>query len=172
MRPRLKRLLGDLEETDEGPIWEQDLYGRHMKYLGPVHGYAGNMIPLMRGWDWLTDSQRARTVDAVPRTLSEECLANRFRHVVARRPSRRQAPELCQYCHGAPAWSRHLPMRPSRLPSSRRFCSKGANTPWRQARSPRAPTFVTAPSGNGYAFLKLYRRTTERSGSSARGHSR
>ena len=64
------RLLADLKETDDGPIWEQDLYGRHAKYLGPVHGYAGNMIPLLRGWDWLTEEQRSRVVDAIPRTLS------------------------------------------------------------------------------------------------------
>ena len=55
-------LLGDLEETDDGPLWTQDLYGRHLRYLGPVHGYAGNMIALMRGWEWLTDDPRARTI--------------------------------------------------------------------------------------------------------------
>ena len=32
------RLLGDLEETDDGPLWKQDLYGRRLRYLGPVHG--------------------------------------------------------------------------------------------------------------------------------------
>ena len=35
-----ERLLADLQETRDGPIWEQDLYGRRLKYLGPVHGYA------------------------------------------------------------------------------------------------------------------------------------
>src|SRR5262245_28660802 len=45
------RLLGDLEETADGPLWTQDLYGDQLRYLGPVHGYAGNMIALMRGWE-------------------------------------------------------------------------------------------------------------------------
>jgi hypothetical protein len=62
-----ERLLADLQETSDGPIWEQELYGRYLKYLGPVHGYAGNMVPLLRGWEWLTEHQRARIVDAVPR---------------------------------------------------------------------------------------------------------
>jgi hypothetical protein len=57
---RAARLLEDLEETDNGPLWTQDLYGRQLRYLGPVHGYARNMIALMRGWEWLTDDQRAR----------------------------------------------------------------------------------------------------------------
>ena len=60
------------------------------------------MIPLMRGWDWLTDSQRARTVEAVPRTLSKNAWRTDFgtswRAVVADD----KPPELCQYCHGAP----------------------------------------------------------------------
>jgi len=50
------RLLGELRETDLGPLWIQDLYRTQYRWLGPVHGYAGNMIPLLRGWDWLTDN--------------------------------------------------------------------------------------------------------------------
>src|SRR5262249_33179423 len=65
-----RRLLEELEETDNGPLWTQDLYGSRRQWLGPVHGYAGNMIPLIRGWAWLTDQQRVRVTDAAPRTLS------------------------------------------------------------------------------------------------------
>src|SRR5258708_16267528 len=63
------RLLDDLEETPLAPLWSQDLYGSVQPWLGPVHGYAGNMIPLLRGWEWLTPSQRARIADVAPRTL-------------------------------------------------------------------------------------------------------
>ena len=35
---------GEIKETVNGPLWTQDLYGRKACYLGPVHGYAGNMI--------------------------------------------------------------------------------------------------------------------------------
>jgi hypothetical protein len=55
-----ERLLADLQETPDGPIWEQDLHGRHLKYLGPVHGNAGNMVPLLRGWE-LADGTSARS---------------------------------------------------------------------------------------------------------------
>src|SRR5215470_3638415 len=64
------RLLSELEETEDGPLWTQDLYGSRQRWLGPVHGYAGNMIPLLRGWDWLTEDQRTRVADSVPGTLS------------------------------------------------------------------------------------------------------
>jgi hypothetical protein len=70
-------------------LWTQDLYGRHLRYLGPVHGYAGNMIALMRGWEWLTDDQRARIAEAVPRTLTANALRSElgasWRGVVADR---------------------------------------------------------------------------------------
>jgi hypothetical protein len=66
-----ERLLSELQDTSAGPIWIQDLYGRRQIYLGPVHGYAGNMIPLMRGWEWLTEPQRARVAAAVPLTLAK-----------------------------------------------------------------------------------------------------
>jgi hypothetical protein len=96
------RLLADLQETAEGPIWEQDLYDRHTKFLGPVHGYAGNMLPLLRGWDWLADDQRSRIVDAIPRTLSRNAwrtdTGTSWRGSVAHD----KPPWLCQYCHGAP----------------------------------------------------------------------
>src|SRR3712207_6128094 len=63
------RLFAELEATDAGPIWTQDLYGRRQRYLGPVHGFAGNALPLIHGWRWLTPRQRAMVAEGVPRTL-------------------------------------------------------------------------------------------------------
>src|SRR4051812_21811510 len=54
------RLLADLEDTPQGPLWTQDLYGSRDRWLGPVHGFAGNVIPLLRGWHWLTPPQQAQ----------------------------------------------------------------------------------------------------------------
>jgi hypothetical protein len=34
------RLLEELEGTDLGPLWTQDLYGSRKRYLGPVHGFV------------------------------------------------------------------------------------------------------------------------------------
>jgi len=31
------------------PVWRQDLYGREVHYLGPAHGFAGNVHVLARG---------------------------------------------------------------------------------------------------------------------------
>jgi hypothetical protein len=66
------RLLSELEESPEGPLWTQDLYGSHLRLLGAVHGFAGNMIPLLRGWDWLDDRQRTRVADVSERIPESE----------------------------------------------------------------------------------------------------
>jgi hypothetical protein len=60
------------------------------------------MIPLLRGWDWLTQSQRARVADVVPRTLAATACRSEVGSTwrsVATRPG---PPTLCQHCHGAP----------------------------------------------------------------------
>ncbi len=63
------RLLAELEDTPQGPLWTQDLYGQPHRFLGPVNGFAGNVIPLLRGWDWLTPAQKALVAEFVPKTL-------------------------------------------------------------------------------------------------------
>ena len=70
------RLLADLEMDDNGPIWTQDLYGRRQRWLGPVHGFAGNMLPLLHGWAWLTPEQRAIVSAVVPRTLAAHAVSS------------------------------------------------------------------------------------------------
>ena len=64
-----RRLLAELAETEHGPLWTGELYGQPSHYLGPVHGYAGNMLALIRGWHWLDAAQQDRVADAILRTL-------------------------------------------------------------------------------------------------------
>ena len=160
-KTQAERLLDDLEDAADGPIWEQDLYGKHLKFLGPVHGYAGNMLPLMRGWDWLTESQRARVVDAVPRTLGLHAwrsdLGTSWRGTVGQH----EPSDLCQYCHGAPGMVTTLLTRRSRLPSLRSLLLDGGRYTWAVGPLAKGSNLCHGTGGNGYAFLKLYRRTTD-----------
>lgn len=149
------RLLRDLEETDHGPLWTQDLYGRHLRYLGPVHGYAGNMIALMRGWEWLTDDQRARIAEAVPQTLTANAsrseLGASWRGVVADRDkppddySNARA-RLCQHCHGAPGMVTAFADVPFTSPELEELLREGGKFVWAADRSPKAPASATAPA--------------------------
>jgi len=156
-----ERLLADLQDSADGPIWVQDLYGRQLKYLGPVHGYAGNMIPLMRGWEWLTAHQRARVIDAVPRTLAENAWRSdagaSWRAVV----DRDRPPSLCQYCHGAPGMVATFADAPFTSPELAELLLEGGKFTWTAGPLAKGSNLCHGTGGNGYAFLKLYRRTRD-----------
>lgn len=101
------RLLAELETTADGPIWTQDLYGSCRKYLSPVHGFAGNALPLVRGWDWLGPEHQAALAEGLPRTLAAYAVrsdlgANWPAVAPSARLAQNRPPALCQHCHGAP----------------------------------------------------------------------
>lgn len=153
------RLLDGLEETADGPLWTQDLYGQHLRYLGPVHGYAGNMIPLMRGWNWLTDGQRARIAEAVPRTLAANARRSDLGaswHGVAGRDG---PPRLCQHCHGAPGMVTTFADAPFASPELEALLREGGTWTWAAGPLAKGSNLCHGTGGNGYAFLKLHRRT-------------
>jgi hypothetical protein len=156
------RLLRELEETDDGPLWTQDLYGRQLRYLGPVHGYAGNMIALMRGWEWLTDDQRARIASAVPATMTANAWRSdsgaSWRAVVA---DRDKPPTLCQHCHGAPGMVTAFADAPFGSPELEDLLREGGNFAWVAGPLAKGSNLCHGTGGNGYAFLKLYRRTKD-----------
>jgi hypothetical protein len=167
------RLLGELEETDDGPLWTQDLYGRHLRYLGPVHGYAGNMIALIHGWDWLMDDQRAWIAEAVPRTLTANAwrselgvswpgvVADREKPPADRGDYRNARARLCQHCHGAPGMVTAFADVPFTSAELEDLLREGGKFSWVAGPLAKGSNLCHGTGGNGYAFLKLYHRTKE-----------
>ncbi|MDO9710564.1 ATP-dependent Clp protease adaptor ClpS [Paracraurococcus lichenis] len=156
-----ERLLGCLEETGDGPLWTQELYGQRARYLGPVHGFAGNMLALLRGWAWLEPRQRARVAEAVPRTLA----ATAWRsgdgttvnwHAVATRAS---PPRLLQHCHGAPGMVTSFADGPVRTADLDALLLAAGELVWRAGPLAKGPGLCHGTAGNGYALLKLWRHT-------------
>jgi hypothetical protein len=156
-----RRLLDELEETPDGPLWTQDLYGSRQRWLGPVHGYAGNMISLIRGWDWLTDDQRARIAEAVPRTLAANAwhseLGANWRAIAGRDAP----PKLCQHCHGAPGMVTTFAEVPFASAELDKLLLEGGEFTWAAGPLAKGSNLCHGTGGNGYAFLKLYRRTKD-----------
>ena len=154
------RLLSELEETSLGPLWTQDLYGSHLQWLGPVHGYAGNMIPLLRGWTWLQAEQRAQIARAIPQTLgltawrTEAEITWPPRAVKDGKP-----PHLCQHCHGAPGMVTTFADAPFDSAELDHLLLRGGEFAWNAGPLSKGSNLCHGTGGNGYAFLKLYRRT-------------
>jgi Lanthionine synthetase C-like protein len=156
------RLLSELEETEFGPLWTQDLYGNHHRYLGPVHGYAGNMIPLLRGWNWLGETQRTRIAAAIPQTLARNAWQTEaginWRAVAV---SSDRPPHLCQHCHGAPGMVTTFADVPFESAELDGLLLKAGEFAWATGPLSKGSNLCHGTGGNGYAFLKLYRRTRD-----------
>jgi hypothetical protein len=152
-----KRLLDDLKEIDGVPIWTQDLYGRQRQYLGPVHGFAGNVIPLMRAWNWLTEDQRARIANAVERTLNAH--AYRSDLGISWRAAVGGENLYCQHCHGAPGMVTTFADAPFTSPELEDLLVGGGRLTWEAGPLAKGSNLCHGTGGNGYAFLKLHRRT-------------
>ena len=154
-------LLADLEDTPEGPLWIQDLYGLKDRFLGPVHGFAGNAIPLMLGWDWLTAAQQAHVADFVPKALE----ANAWRYEIGTtwgpRSKREKRLFICQHCHGAPGMVTTFADAPFSTPEFEALLLDGGRFSWAAGPLTKGSNLCHGTGGNGYAFLKLYRRTND-----------
>jgi Lanthionine synthetase C-like protein len=155
------RLLGELEETPQGPLWTQDLYGAKDRWLGPVHGFAGNIIPLLRGWDWLTPAQQAQVTEFVPRTLAANAWRSEVGTTWGARSKREKPPTLCQHCHGAPGMATTFADAPFAAPEFDALLLDGGQFTWAAGPLTKGSNLCHGTGGNGYAFLKLYRRTND-----------
>ena len=156
-RRQARRLLDALETTGDAPIWTQDLYGQQRQWLGPVHGFAGHMVPLLRGWKWLDAGERAIVADA-----AEQCLAA---HAVrsdlgATWPhATDKPPKLCQHCHGAPGMVTTFADAPFSSPEFEALLVAGGDLTWNAGPLVKGSNLCHGTGGNGYALLKLFRRT-------------
>jgi len=155
------RLLAELEDTPQGPLWTQDLYGERDRWLGPVHGFAGNVIPLLRGWNWLRPAQQAQVAEFVPKTLA----ANAWRSEVGTnwgaRSKRSAPPRMCQHCHGAPGMVTTFADAPFATPEFDALLLDAGRFSWAAGPLTKGSNLCHGTGGNGYAFLKLYRRTND-----------
>lgn len=155
-----ERLLAELEETPFGPLWTQPLYGRRCRYLGAVHGFAGNVQALFCGWEWLAPPQRERIAEAVVRTT---CATARESAVGVNWPAiaGEPRPRLVQYCHGAAGIVVALAAAPVRAPVLERPLARAGDLIWRAGPLAKGAGLCHGTAGNGYALLWLYRHFGE-----------
>lgn len=133
-----------LAARDGDGLWTQHLYGRVLRFLGPAHGYAGNVRALAnRG------RIPARLADLEPHLVREDGLVNWM-------PTTEHTPDeiRVQWCHGAPGMVATL----GDLLDLDLACAGGELT-WRAGPLAKGPGLCHGTAGNAYAFLVLHRRT-------------
>ena len=128
---------------DADGLWTQHLPGEESRYLGPAHGYAGNMRVL---------ANRGRTPEPAnlePYVLREDGLANWIPRVGGRPDEIR-----VQWCHGAAGMVATLGDL-----LDLELALAGGELTWRAGPLAKGPGLCHGTAGNAYAFLVLHRRT-------------
>lgn len=156
-REQATRLIGEVEKS--GPLWTQELPARNSKFLGLVHGFAGNMLALLQGWEWLTPEQRKTAEETATEVLATYA---RRDGIAANWPTDADRPDdplLCQICHGAPGIVMALAEAPFRAPPFDDLLVAGGELVWQAGPLKKGSNFCHGTGGNAYALLKLYKRT-------------
>lgn len=141
-------------------LWEQDLYGNKVRYVGAGHGWAGNLYALWRGQSLLGDEQRE--------ALRERTLAGLTRLAVVEDDAANWLPtagaankQLVQWCHGAPGIITSL--RHAALPEALPLLLKGARLTVSAGPLRKGVALCHGTAGNGAALLEMYHRTGDES---------
>ena len=140
-------------------LWDQDLYGRRSTYLGAGHGFAGNAGAIVRGLGLFAPHERSEWIERIVRAarstvVQDGELANWAPSWGPSRPG-----FLVQWCHGAPGFVTAL----ATLDDSRldHVLQGAGELIWTAGPLVKGAGLCHGTAGNGYAFLKLFRRTGE-----------
>jgi hypothetical protein len=139
-------------------LWTQHLYGQVRQYLGAGHGFAGNVLPLLRGAALLPEDRREELYGCCAETLLatavlDEGCANWL-------PAPDSSRMLVQWCHGAPGIVTSLRDYPAQHSAAMEaLLLKAGEMVWRAGPLEKGFGLCHGTAGNGYAFLTLYRRT-------------
>ena len=133
-------------ERDEDGLWEQDLFGTRIRYLGPAHGFAGCVLAL--GEDPLATEVAQRYA------IEQDGLANWPPIACAELASPRDGAIRTQWCHGAPGMVTSLG---DQLEED--LALAAGELVWRAGPLAKGANLCHGTAGNGYAFLALFART-------------
>jgi hypothetical protein len=127
---------------DAEGLWTSHIGGHAARYLGPAHGYAGNVRAF-------ANRGPVSLADLSPYLLRRDGLANWL-------PTETAEPReiRVQWCHGAPGMVATLGDL-----LDLELALAGGELTWRAGPLAKGPGLCHGTAGNAYAFLVLHRRT-------------
>ena len=155
-----ERLLLRRGENVPG-FWTQNLYGTKSEMLGPVHGLTGNVDALARHPELIpSESMIVETIAVLSRSaVREEGLAN-WAPSLQEGLRHRSGTIRTQWCHGAPGIVTSLASLPPTDELDALLLAGGELT-WIAGPLRKGANLCHGTAGNGFAFLKLFKRTGE-----------
>lgn len=152
--------------------WTQQLYGQVSTYMDAVHGFVGTALPLIRGRHLLHADDWARWQECIATSVRcsatlEGAEGSEMGHVNwipwlmldASQQERWNAQPrwLLQYCHGSPGFVINLADFPGQELDA--LLLAAGETTWAAGPLLKGSNLCHGTGGNGYAFLKLFKRT-------------
>jgi hypothetical protein len=142
-------------------VWAQDYQGRRTNYLGFAHGFAGNAYALLRAASLQSREHQTELMHRIVDTLERTAL--RDGDLVNWLPGPDSPPDSIrvQWCHGAPGIVCALAVAPAHRPLDAILLSAGELV-WEAGPLRKGAGLCHGTAGNGWAFLKLLKRTRDR----------
>jgi hypothetical protein len=141
-------------EEDSG-LWTQQLYGKTHRFLGPVHGFAGNVLALSA--EPSEELHRRAGTTVRDNAVVDGGTANW--PPVAGAPLEQRDGIRVQYCHGAPGMVAALARVAPGDDEHERLLVAGGELTWQAGPLAKGANLCHGTAGNGYAFLALLERT-------------
>jgi lanthionine synthetase-like protein len=142
-----------------GYHWLSERRGRAHSGLGAVHGFAGNVVALLRGRALLGDVERTILLERVPETLLATVLRYEG-HANWPHSTGVEQPIRLYHCHGAPGIVTSLATFPAGVSPALDQALLDAGQLIIDAGALRkGPSMCHGTAGNGFALLALYQRT-------------
>ena len=117
------------------------------------------MMALLRGWHWLAAEQQAFLAETIPQTLAATAAESEAGANWSAVATRATPTYLVQICHGAPGIVAAFADCPFSTPALERLLCAGGDLAWQAGPLAKGSNFCHGTAGNGYAFLKLHKRT-------------
>jgi hypothetical protein len=142
-------------------LWTQHVYGRVWQFIGPGHGFAGNVFVLSLDGGLLGSERRAelerRAVEtATALAVREGGLTNW--PAVTTEPMMSRSGIRIQWCHGAPGMVASLAGIACDDPAFSDLLAAGGELTWQAGPLAKGAGLCHGTAGNGCAFLALFER--------------
>ena len=142
-------------------LWTQLINGKSGLGLGPAHGFAGNVLALVDGFELLPAGTRDEIVErATVTVLTTAFVADGLANwpIAAGRVVDGAAGTRTQWCHGAPGIVSSLASLP-RESELDAILAQGGELTWQAGPLEKGAGLCHGTAGNGQALLALFART-------------
>lgn len=155
-------LWSELVVSDEHHCshWMHELHGQRSTFLGAVHGFVGSAAVILRGRDLLERGEWTEWEQCIENTVARTVTVDADRaNWQSRLTPEAGAPQQMrmQFCHGAPGVIVACAELPG--PALDDLLLAGGEAIWAAGPLVKGANLCHGTGGNGYAFLKLFRRT-------------